>query len=53
MTGALPLCAFLVTLNNPADHESDLVLVQHILAMDSSFPDGTDGDVAPAGRSRP
>ena len=39
MTGGLAFWAFLVTLGNITDYESNWAFVQHVLAMDDVFPD--------------
>jgi predicted small integral membrane protein len=39
MTGGLALWAFLVTLGNVTDYDSNWRFVQHVLAMDTVFPD--------------
>ncbi|MEM8588611.1 MAG: DUF2165 domain-containing protein [Pseudomonadota bacterium] len=41
MTGGLALFAFLVTLGNITDPGSNWAFVQHVLAMDTVFPDST------------
>ncbi len=41
MTGGLALFAFLVTLGNITDPASNWAFVQHVLAMDTVFPDST------------
>lgn len=38
LTAGVALLAFLVTLNNIVDYESNWVFVQHVLAMDTVFP---------------
>lgn len=39
VTGGLALWAFLVTLGNVTDYGSNWVFVQHVLSMDTVFPD--------------
>ena len=39
MTGGLAFWAFLVTLGNVTDYDGNWRLVQHVLAMDTVFPD--------------
>lgn len=39
MTLMLSACAFIITLNNILDYDSNYVFVRHILSMDSTFPD--------------
>jgi predicted small integral membrane protein len=41
MTGGLAFWAFLVTLGNVTDYDSNWRFVQHVLAMDTVFPDST------------
>lgn len=41
ITAGLALWAFLVTLGNLTDYDSNRAFVQHVLAMDSIFPDST------------
>ena len=41
ITAGLALWAFLVTLGNLSDYESNWAFVQHVLAMDTVFPDST------------
>lgn len=39
MTGGLAFWAFLVTLGNITDYDSNWLFVQHVLSMDTVFPD--------------
>lgn len=39
MTGGISLWAFLVVLGNVTDYDSNWAFVQHVLAMDTIFPD--------------
>lgn len=39
MTGGMALWTFLVTVNNIVDYESNWQFVQHVLSMDTIFPD--------------
>ena len=41
MTGGLAFWAFLVTLGNVTDYDSNWLFVQHVLAMDTVFADST------------
>ena len=41
MAGGMALWAFLVTLNNVTDFQSNFVFVQHVLSMDTVFPETT------------
>lgn len=41
MAGSLALFAFLVTFNNITDYGSNYAFVQHVLSMDTTFPDST------------
>lgn len=41
MTGGIALWAFIVTLNNITDYDSNWTYVHHVLAMDTVFPDST------------
>lgn len=41
MTGGFAVWAFLVTLGNILDYESNLLFVQHVLAMDTVFAEST------------
>ena len=41
VTGGLALWAFLVTLGNVTDYESNWAFVQHVLSMDTVFADST------------
>lgn len=41
MTGGIALWAFIVTLNNITDYDSNWNYVRHVLAMDTVFPDTT------------
>jgi predicted small integral membrane protein len=41
MTGGMGLFAFLAALNNVVDPGSNWIFVQHVLSMDSVFPDST------------
>ena len=41
MTAGLAFWAFLVTLGNVVDYDSNWAFVQHVLAMDTIFPDST------------
>jgi predicted small integral membrane protein len=41
MTGGLAVWAFLVTLGNVTDYDSNWAFVQHVLSMDSIFPESS------------
>ena len=41
MTGGLALFAMLVTFNNIVDYGSNWAFVQHVMMMDTTFPDST------------
>jgi len=41
MTGGLALWAFLVTLGNVTDYGTNWAFVQHVMSMDTVFPDST------------
>ena len=41
MTGGLGFWALLVTLGNITDYDTNWAFVQHVLAMDTIFPDST------------